>query len=76
MDEGVDKDIFQIVLNFYFECGGSYDKLANEFKVSGSTIDRWKNNKNLPVAKVREVMIKRILDFKMEDIAESKGIIN
>lgn len=68
-------DPFQVVLDFYFEHGGTYEKLANEFKVSKSTVNRWRNDESMPV-EMMESIIRRILDFELEDVIESNYIIN
>lgn len=70
------KEPFSMILDFYLECGGSYEKLADEFKVSVATIGRWIEGKSLPPQKVREIIMKRILNFNMSEVGESKGVVN
>jgi transposase len=68
------EEVFKIILDFYFENGGTYEKLANEFKVSMATIERWRNGKSWPEEKAREIIVKRMLDFDMENI--EKSVVN
>jgi hypothetical protein len=60
------KEPFSMLLDFYLECGGTYEKLADEFKVSVATIERWRNGRSWPEEQIREIIMKRILDFDMK----------
>lgn len=71
-----DKPPFQMIIDFYFECGGTYEKLVDEFKVSIATIERWKDGMSVPPEEVRNNIMKRILSFNLGEIVESKNIIN
>ena len=71
-----DKEPFNMILDFYLECGGTCEKLADEFKVSVATIGRWIEGKSLPPQEVRDIIMKRILNFNMSELGESEGIIN
>jgi hypothetical protein len=53
-------DPFSSKVQECIDAGISNQELADEFKVSMSTIDRWKERKSYPVESVRTVIIRRM----------------
>lgn len=51
-------------------------ELAQEFKVSVSTISRWKDRRSCPPAYVRRVIVERIREMLVASIGERTRILN
>jgi len=74
-DENSDED-FSHIIGSVIRNNFNPNELSQEFKVSVSTISRWKDRRSCPPAYARKVIVERIREMLVSSIGERARILN
>jgi len=69
------EDDFSDIIRVVIESRFSPSELASKFKVSVSTISRWKDRKSCPPAYARKVIVQEIKDMIVQSFAEKQRVL-